>query len=70
MAIFVRHLVPVVAEIDLTTDRVTQVHVDDEAIGEPEAVLVIDQPDLAAADREHAMAVASDQPWPAWELGG
>lgn len=70
MAVFVRYLVPVLAEIDLAADQVTQVHVEDEAVGEAADVLVIDEPDLSAADREHAIAVATDQPWPAWEFGG
>lgn len=70
MAVYVRYLVPVLAKIDLAADRVTQVHVEDEAAGEAEDVLVIDEPDLSVADRERAMAVASNQPWPAWELGG
>ena len=70
MAVFVQYLVPVLAEVDLASGRVTQVHVEDEAVGDVDDVLVIDEPDLSTADRERAVAVAGEQPWPAWEFGG
>lgn len=70
MAVFVQYLVPVLAEVDLASGRVTHVHVEDEAVGDADDVLVIDEPDLSAADRERAIAVAAEQPWPAWEFGG
>ena len=69
MAVFVQYVVPVLAEVDLASGRVTHVHVEDEAVGDAEDVLVIDEPDLSAADRGRAIAVAADQPWPAWEFG-
>ena len=70
MAVFVRYLVPVLAQVDLASGQVTRVHVEDETVGEAEDVLVIDEPEVSAADCERAIAVAAEQPWPAWEFGG
>lgn len=58
------------AQVDLASGRVTQVHVEDEAVGDADEVLVIDEPDLSAADHERAIAVAAEQPWPARGFGG
>jgi hypothetical protein len=70
MTIFVRYLVPVLAEVDTEASRVVRIQVDDEAVGRAEDAFVIDGEELSAADRDAAVAIASSGPWPAWEFGG
>jgi hypothetical protein len=70
MTVFVRYLVPVLAEVDTEASRVVRVQVDDEAVGGAEDAFVIDGSELSAADRDAAVAIASSGPWPAWEFGG
>jgi hypothetical protein len=70
MTVFVRYMVPVLAEVDIEAGRVVRVLVDDEAVGDAECALVSDSAELPAAEREGAIAIASSEPWPAWEFGG
>lgn len=70
MTVFVRYMVPVLVEVNLRSGRVARVQVDDEAVGDADDLFVIDEPDLSSADRERAVAIATDEPWPAWDLGG
>ena len=69
MAILVRFQVPVLARVDLVSRRVTSVHVEDESVGDACDVIVVDEPNLSAADRERAIAVAAETIWPAWNVG-
>jgi len=70
MTVFVRYMVPVLAEVDIEAGRVVRVQVDDEAVGDPEDAFVIDGTDLSDADRDRSVTIASSEDWPAWELGG
>jgi hypothetical protein len=69
VTVFVRYLVPVLAEVDVAAGRVIRVQVDDEAVGDAEQVFVVDGTDLADAEQEAAISVAEDSFWPAWEFG-
>ena len=70
MTVFVRYLVPVLVEVNLGSGGVVRVQVDDEAVGDVDDLWVIDEPVLSPTDRERAIAIATDEPWPAWDLGG
>jgi|GEM_PF-5030713 len=70
MTVLVRYLVPVLVEVNLESGRVARVQVDDEAVGDVDDLWVIDEPVLSPAERERAIAIATDEPWPAWDLGG
>ena len=66
---FVRYLVPVLAEVDIADGRVVRVQVEDEAVGDAEQVFAVDGTDLTDAEQEAAISVAEDSFWPAWEFG-
>lgn len=70
MTVFVRYMVPVLAEVDIEVGRVVRVEVDDEAAGDAEGAFVIDGSVLSDADRDRSVTIASTEDWPAWEFGG
>lgn len=70
MTVFVRYMVPVLAQVDVAAGRVVRVEVDDEAAGDAEDVFVIDGSVLSDADRDRSVTIASSEDWPAWEFGG
>lgn len=70
MTVFVRYMVPVLAEVDIEAWRVVRVQVDDEAVRDAEDAFVIDGTVLSDADRDRSVTIASSEDWPAWEFGG
>lgn len=70
MTVFVRYMVPVLAEVDIEAGRVVRVQVDDEAVGDAEDAFVIDGTVLSEGDRDRSVTIASSEDWPAWEFGG
>lgn len=69
MSVFIRYRVPVMVEIEPSERQVLSVHVIDESLEGPLAVIDVDGEEVSAKDRREAIEIAETRYWPGWTFG-
>jgi hypothetical protein len=69
MSMYVHYRVPLMVEVELATDEVLSVHINDEAIEGPLEVTTTTGSTPSPKKRRLAIDVAETNVWPSWTAG-